>query len=204
MTAAAWYFVKEESVQGPVDRMTMMEHTFSGHVEAETLVWSEWDERPRPIHATPEFSNFLSAEAIDASPDASRAQSAPLTARVAAGSWILLGGLMLVMLMMFGFMTFSRAGGSLWTTATLVLCAIAATLLIREGHLTIQGYRASLRTCGLATSVAGAAGLILTFTVATVGGFGGLAILATFLLASGLAALWVDSEHRRWYGSGRG
>ena len=203
MTAATWYFVKDESVNGPIDRLTLMEHTFTGLVEPETLVWSEWDDRPRPLHAIPEFSSFLSAAAISASSDAFISFAAPLRARLVGASWILLGGLTLVMLMVLAFLMASSTGVSPWRGPALILGAVGALFLVREGHLTLKGSREALLTAGIATVLSGSAGLVCSLTTASFGGFGGLSILAILLILSGTMALSVDRAYRHWYGTRR-
>jgi drug/metabolite transporter (DMT)-like permease len=199
MVAAAWYYVKDEAVTGPVDRMTLMEHTFSGQVEADTLIWSAWDDRPRPIHAVPEFSTFLSAAAIERSEDAARSFTSPLLARVAAASWILLGGMMLVVFMVVGVLMLGHNGVGPWRLPALIMGAGGALMLVREGHLTLQGRRERLRATGCVTALLGGAFVALTLTVDALAGFGSFGFIAGLLMASGLAALVADRRYRNWY-----
>jgi hypothetical protein len=199
MVAAAWYYIKDEAVTGPVDRMTLMEQTFSGQVEADTLIWSAWDDRPRPIHAVPEFSTLLSAAAIERSADAAHLVSSPLLARVSAAAWILLGGMTLVMLMVVGVLMLGNNGAGAWRLPTLIVSAAGALLLVREGHLTLQGRRDHLRATGLTTTILGGVCLTLTLTVEALAGFGSFGFIAGLLMTSGFGALWADRNYRNWY-----
>ncbi len=202
MVAAAWYYVKDESVTGPLDRMTLMEHTFTGEVEADTLVWSAWDERPRPIHDVPEFSNLLSATAIQRSPGASASLTAPILARVSGVSWVLLGGMSLVVLMVIGVLMVRNDGAGAWRLPVLLAATGAAVLLVRAGHLTLQGRRESLRAPALTTFLLGASTLVLTLTLEALVGFGSFAFLAFLLMVSGATALLGDRTYRNWYVTG--
>ena len=199
MVAAAWYYVKDEAVTGPLDRMTLMEHTFTGEVEADTLVWSAWDERPRPIHDVPEFCNLLSATAIQRSPGASSSLTAPLLSRLAGASWVLLGGMSLVVLMVMGVMMIRNDGAGAWRLPALLVAASSAIILIRAGHLTLQGRRVSLRTPAITTFGLGATALILTLTLEVMSGFGSFAFLAFLLMLSGAFALVGDRGYRDWH-----
>ena len=199
MVAAAWYYVKDEAVTGPMDRMTLMEHTFTGEVEADTLIWSAWDDRPRPIHAVPEFSNLLSVTAIQRSPGASASLTSPLLARVSGASWVLLGGMSLVVLMVIGVLMLRNDGAGAWRMPVLLFATTASVLLVRSGHLTLQGRRDNLRTPGLTTFFIGALGFTLTLSLEAMSGFGSFAFFAFLLMVSGLSALIGDRAYRSWY-----
>ena len=202
MVAAAWYYVKDEAVTGPLDRMTLMEHTFSGEVEPDTLVWSAWDERPRPIHDVPEFCGLLSASAIRGSTAASASFSAPVLSRIASASWILLGGLSLVILMVMAVLMMRNDGTSAWRLPGLLMAASASLLLIREGHMALQGRRQSLARPGMVTFALGAVALVLTMTLEALNGFGSFAFFASLLLVSGATALAGNSAYKSWYLNG--
>ena len=199
MVAAAWYYVKDESVTGPLDRMTLMEHTFTGEVEPDTLIWSAWDERPRPIHDVPEFSNLLSAAAIHGSSAAAASLGAPLLSRIASASWVLLGGLSLVVLMVVAVLMVRNDGTSAWRLPALLLAASAAILLIREGHVALQGRRPSLGRQGCTTFLLGAVALTLTLTLDALSGFGSFAFFAFLLMLSGAVALVGNRAYKNWY-----
>ena len=199
MVASAWFFEKDEIVSGPMDRMTLMEHTFNGDVGPDTLVWSAWDDRRRPIHDLPEFAGFLSVSALQGTSAPLSSQPQPLLSRVASGSWVLLGGLSLVILMVVAVLMLRNEGTSAWRLPSLLVATLMSLALIREGHLSLQGRRRSLSRAGFTTAVIGLVALTLTGTLEALSGLGSFAFFAALLTLSGVAALVSNRDYKAWH-----